>query len=173
MRSSGRPRAHRTRNRRACQPSWRLHHLRGRRPDGVAPERGQSAIAGVFARPTDAPGDRNLVDLGVNADIALKAPFNGRDNDVAGVAVGYAHVGSHAQDLARSQAQVTPGYPSRSAETVLDATYRYRVAPWWQLQADFRTCSVRPAVFRIRITHRSGLATKRWSGRGPSSHSNA
>ncbi|MDR3098665.1 MAG: carbohydrate porin, partial [Paraburkholderia sp.] len=26
----------------------------------------------------------------------------------------------------------------RSAETVLEATYQYQVAPWWQLQADFQ-----------------------------------
>jgi porin len=44
-----------------------------------------------------APGDRNLVDLGVNAGVTLKAPFKGRDNDVVGLAVGYAKIGSHAQ----------------------------------------------------------------------------
>ena len=93
---------------------------------------------GVFARVMGAPGDRNLVDLGVNAGVTLKAPFKGRDNDVAGLAVGYAHIGSHAQDFASAQAASTPGYPSRSAETVLEATYQYQIAPWWQLQADFQ-----------------------------------
>lgn len=43
---------------------------------------------GAFARIMGAPGDRNLVDLGVNAGVTLKAPFKGRDNDVAGLAVG-------------------------------------------------------------------------------------
>ena len=94
---------------------------------------------GVFARIMGAPGDRNLVDLGVNAGVTLKAPFKGRDNDVAGVAVGYAKIGSHAQDLASDTASfTTPGYPSRSAETVVEATYQYQVTPWWQLQADFQ-----------------------------------
>ena len=93
---------------------------------------------GVFARVMGAPGDRNLVDLGVNAGVTLKAPFKGRDNDVAGLAVGYAHIGSHAQNFASAQGVTTPGYPSRSAETVLEATYQYQVAPWWQLQADFQ-----------------------------------
>ncbi|CAG9257231.1 Porin [Paraburkholderia unamae] len=93
---------------------------------------------GVFARVMGAPGDRNLVDLGINAGVTLKAPFKGRDNDVAGLAVGYAHIGSHAQDYASAQAVATPGYPSRSAETVLEATYQYQVAPWWQWQADFQ-----------------------------------
>ncbi|MCP3728172.1 carbohydrate porin [Paraburkholderia sp. CNPSo 3272] len=103
------------------------------RPSADSPQ-----SVGVFARVMGAPGDRNLVDLGVNAGVTLKAPFKGRDNDVAGLAVGYAHIGSHAQDYASAQAVSTPGYPSRSAETVLEATYQYQIAPWWQLQADFQ-----------------------------------
>ncbi len=100
---------------------------------------------GAFARIMGAPGDRNLVDLGVNAGVTLKAPFKGRDNDVAGLAVGYAKIGSRAQGLASDTASLTtPGYPSRSAETVVEATYQYQVAPWWQLQADFQYVS-RPA----------------------------
>ncbi|MEX3924835.1 carbohydrate porin [Paraburkholderia sp. BR10936] len=103
------------------------------RPSADSPQ-----SVGVFARVMGAPGDRNLVDLGINAGVTLKAPFKGRDNDVAGLAVGYAHIGSHAQDYASAQAVSTPGYPSRSAETVLEATYQYQIAPWWQLQADFQ-----------------------------------
>jgi porin len=91
---------------------------------------------GVFARLMGAPGDRNLVSLGMNAGVTLKAPFKGRDNDVAGIAVGYARIGSHARDLASATAQTTPGFPSRSAETVIEATYDYQIAPWWQLQGD-------------------------------------
>lgn len=93
---------------------------------------------GVFARVMGAPGDRNPVDFGVNAGVTLTSPFKGREHDVAGLAVGYARIGSHAQSLAGSQAFYTPGYPSRSAETVVEATYQYQVAPWWQLQADLQ-----------------------------------
>jgi porin len=94
---------------------------------------------GVFARIMGAPGDRNLVDLGVNAGVTLKAPFKGRDNEVVGLTVGYAKIGSHAQGLASDTASLTtPGYPSRSAETILEATYLYQVTPWWQVQADFQ-----------------------------------
>jgi porin len=99
---------------------------------------------GVFARMMGAPGDRNLVDLGINAGVTLKAPFKGRDNDVVGLAVGYAQIGSHAQDFAGTSAIYTPGYPSRSAETIVEATYQYQVTPWWQLQADFQY-AFRPA----------------------------
>jgi porin len=38
----------------------------------------------------------------------------------------------------------TPGYPSRSAETILEATYLYQVTPWWQVPADFQY-AFRPA----------------------------
>jgi porin len=103
------------------------------RPSADSPQ-----SVGVFARIMGAPGDRNLVDLGVNAGVTLKAPFKGRDNDVVGLAFGYAKIGSHAQDLASNQALYTPGYPSRSAETLLEATYQFQVTPWWQLQADFQ-----------------------------------
>jgi porin len=92
-----------------------------------------------------APGDRNLVDLGVNAGVTLKAPFKGRDNDMVGLAVGYTKIGSHAQGLASDTASLTtPGYPSRSAETIIEATYQFQVTPWWQMQADFQY-AFRPA----------------------------
>jgi porin len=94
---------------------------------------------GVFARVMGVPGDRNLVDLGVDAGVTLKAPFKGRDNDVAGLAVGYAQIGSHARGLDSDIDTFTkPGNPVRSAETIIEATYQFQVTPWWQLQADFQ-----------------------------------
>src|SRR6202140_2777192 len=89
------------------------------RPSADSPQ-----SVGVFARVMGAPGDRNLVDLAVNAGVAVKAPFKGRDSDVAGLAVGYAQIGSHAQDLASTTASFTPGYPSHGSETVIEATYQ-------------------------------------------------
>ncbi|SMG53654.1 carbohydrate porin [Paraburkholderia susongensis] len=104
------------------------------RPSADSPQ----AVA-VFARLMGAPGDRNLVDLGMNAGVTLKAPFKGRDNDVVGLAVGYLKIGSHASGFdSDTAAFTTPGYPVRGAETVVEATYQYQVTPWWQLQADFQ-----------------------------------
>ncbi|MBS6360296.1 carbohydrate porin [Burkholderia sp.] len=92
---------------------------------------------GVFAAVMGAPGDRNTIDLGINAGVTLKAPFAGRDNDVAGLAVGYVKIGSHARALdGDTGAFTTPGYPVRRAETVVEATYQYQVTPWWLVQAD-------------------------------------
>ena len=64
---------------------------------------------------------------------------------MVGLAVGYAKIGSHAQGLASDTASLpTPGYPSRSAETILEATYLYQVTPRWQVPADFQY-AFRPA----------------------------
>lgn len=94
---------------------------------------------GVFARVMGAPGDRNTVDFSANAGVVLKSPFAGRDNDSVGLALGYADVGSHASAFDRDMASgTTPGYPVRTAETVVEATYQYQVAPWWLVQADFQ-----------------------------------
>ncbi|MGN6086678.1 carbohydrate porin [Trinickia sp.] len=94
---------------------------------------------GVFARVMGAPGDRNAVDFSANAGVVMKAPFAGRDNDSVGLALGYADTGSHASAFDRDTgAATTPGYPVRTAETVVEATYQYQVAPWWLVQADFQ-----------------------------------
>ncbi|MGF6837696.1 porin [Paraburkholderia youngii] len=104
------------------------------RPSADSPQ-----SVGVFMRVMGAPGDRNLLDFNVNAGIVLKAPFKGRDNDSVGLALSYANVSSSASALDRDIAAFqTPGYPVRSAETVIEATYQYQVAPWWLLQGEFQ-----------------------------------
>lgn len=93
----------------------------------------------VFARVMGAPGDRNAVDFTLNAGVTLKAPFAGRDNDTAGLAVSYAKIGSRARGADGDTGVFqTPGYPVRRAETLIEATYQYQVTPWWQLQGDFQ-----------------------------------
>jgi porin len=110
----------------ADQMVWR------ERPDG-----GRSV--GVFARVMGAPGDRNALDFHADAGVVLKAPFKGRENDSVGLAVGYANVSSAASAFDRDTARLTtPGYPVRTGETVVEATYQYQVAPWWLVQADFQ-----------------------------------
>ena len=103
------------------------------RPSADSPQ-----SVGVFARVMGAPSNRNVIDLALQGGVVLKAPFKGRDNDSVGLAVGYANFSSAASALDRDTAATTPGYPVRSAETVIEATYQYQVAPWWQVQADFQ-----------------------------------
>ncbi|MCL4642869.1 carbohydrate porin [Burkholderia multivorans] len=92
---------------------------------------------GVFARVMAAPGDRNVVSAAANLGVVLKAPFAGRDNDPAGLALTYVKVGRHARAL-DEDARAFGGAPYgvRGSETALEATYNYQAAPWWQIQAD-------------------------------------
>lgn len=87
---------------------------------------------GVFARVMAAPGDRNLIGFSANVGVTLTAPFEGRDNDTVGLGLAYAKVGRNVRGLDRDSGTNR----MRSSETVLEATYLYQVAPWWQLQAD-------------------------------------
>ncbi|MGU7770709.1 carbohydrate porin [Burkholderia sp. MR1-5-21] len=92
---------------------------------------------GVFARVMGAPGDRNLVSAAANVGVVLKAPFAGRDNDSAGLALTYFKVGRHVRSLDQDALAFGGGpYGVRSSETALEAMYTYQVAPWWQIQAD-------------------------------------
>ena len=101
-------------------------------PDPDAPR-----SVGVFARIMGAPGDRNLVSLGVNAGVVLRAPFKGRDNDSIGLAYGYAGVGRSASLLNKDDNLLNgASTPVRSGESFLELTYQYQIAPWWQVQPD-------------------------------------
>jgi porin len=103
------------------------------------PDPDEPMSLGVFARIMGAPGDRNLVSLGVNAGVVLRAPFKGRDNDSVGLAYGYAGVGRSAS-LLDKDAVLQSGVPgsARSGESFIELTYQYQVAPWWQVQPDFQ-----------------------------------
>lgn len=93
----------------------------------------------VFTRIMAAPDDRNLISFSVNSGVTLKAPFQGRDSDTAGLGFGVARVSSFTSALAQDQVVAT-GIPTPipSVETFIEATYLYQVAPWWQLQPDFQ-----------------------------------
>lgn len=93
----------------------------------------------VFLRAQVAPQtDRNLVDATMNAGLLLHAPFAGRDNDSAGIALGYAHVSGRAAAFdAASNAAGTPT-PIRGGEMVIEATYQFQAAPWWLIQPDLQ-----------------------------------
>lgn len=96
-----------------------------------------SQSLGVFAMATGAPSNRNLIDFEANAGVVLKAPFKGRNNDTAGISVGYVNI-SPGVVFANNTASTTPNSPVPSGETVIEATYLCQVTPWWQVQADFQ-----------------------------------
>lgn len=92
----------------------------------------------AFARAMGAPDDRNLVDLYLDAGLTYKGPF-GRAEDQVGLAFGYARVGSAARGF-DADVGIFSGVsrPIRTAETVVELTYRFQLASWWQLQPDFQ-----------------------------------
>jgi porin len=93
----------------------------------------------VFARVMGAPGDRNLINLSVNAGVTLKAPFQGRDDDTVGIGFGIAQVSGGARAFDRDTAFFSGvAAPVRTTETFIEVTYQFTVAPWWQLQPDFQ-----------------------------------
>lgn len=93
----------------------------------------------VFARAMGTPqSDRNLVDFSLNAGVTMHQPFAGRDDDTAGIGLGYAHVSGRAADLDRDFNLVGVFTPVQSGETFVEITYQAQITPWWQIQPDFQ-----------------------------------
>ncbi len=91
----------------------------------------------LFLQVMGAPDDRNLSDLFIEAGGTWKAPFAGRDSDVAGLAVAYEGIGAAARQYSRELVYFSgSGLPYAGNETVVEATYLYQVTPWWTLQPD-------------------------------------
>ena len=90
---------------------------------------------GVFARAMGSPGDRNLLNVYLEGGVTYKGPFEGRDNDTVGLAVGYARFSDTASKLDSDTAAFTGTIiPVRRHETVLELTYQAQVTGWLQLQ---------------------------------------
>ena len=102
--------------------------------DQVVWRRAKDQAIGVFARVMGSPGDRNLVNVYVDAGVTLKGLLPARPADTAGLAVGYARISDTASKLDSDQAAIDGRTPVRRHETVLEATYQAQLAPWWQVQ---------------------------------------
>jgi porin len=93
-----------------------------------------------FARAFGAPQeDRNLIDFSLNAGLTLRDPLPHRDDDVFGVAMGYAKVSDQASALDRDTGRFTrTAYPVRGGEAFFELTYQYQLYPWCVIQPDFQ-----------------------------------
>jgi porin len=91
-----------------------------------------------FIRAMGTPeSDRNLINFSLNVGLTFHEPFLHRDDDTFGIGVGYAKVGSRAAGLDSDTAFYTGTYvPTRTDETIVEATYSYAAAPWLQIQPD-------------------------------------
>ena len=85
----------------------------------------------LFVRSGGAPSSTNFVDYYIEGGFNFAGFVPGRDNDVAGIALARSHVSDDFSD-----ANVLSGGPSYTAETVIEATYKAQIAPWWSVQPD-------------------------------------
>jgi porin len=92
-----------------------------------------SRIISFFVRSGGAPSNTNFVDYYAEGGFNFTGFFPGRDNDVGGLAVARSHVSNDYSD-----AQVLEGNPPSTAETVIEATYKVHLAPWWSVQPDLQ-----------------------------------
>ena len=100
---------------------------------------GKDEGIGLFLQVMGAPDEFNVSNLFVEAGANWKGPFAGRENDIFGLGVSYLGIGSALRAYSRDVVFYTgTGTVYSSNETVIEATYQYQVAPWWQLQPDLQ-----------------------------------
>ncbi|MDE1170944.1 MAG: carbohydrate porin [Verrucomicrobium sp.] len=87
-----------------------------------------------FTRLGYAPPDVNIVDWYLDAGLDLTGFMPGRTNDVVGIAMAWSSI---SRSYGAYQ-QAVNGTPSYGAETVLEATYKVTITPWWNVQPDFQ-----------------------------------
>jgi porin len=94
----------------------------------------------AFLRLAGAPdADRNLVSFYADGGLVDKAPFEGRDDDIVGLALSLATISAQAQALDRDVRSFgAAGYPVRDYEGLVEATYQYELTPWWVMQPDLQ-----------------------------------
>jgi porin len=102
------------------------------------PNAGTRGVAG-FLRVGGAPGDRNLLNVEIDAGLNAKGLLPRRQLDVAGLALGYVRIGGAARGTAADTSLFTGvAEPPLDYEAVIEATYQVNFAPWWYLQPDLQ-----------------------------------
>ena len=93
---------------------------------------GGHTISG-FLRIGGAPSDVNFVSFYIDGGVNFTGFVPGRTRDVAGVAVAHSSISDDYSSSSRAQ-----GGTGFSSETVVEATYRVQLAPWWSVQPDLQ-----------------------------------
>ena len=91
----------------------------------------EGRIISYFLRSGGAPSNTSFVDYYVDSGFDFTGFVPGRANDVLGLGVARSRV---SPDF--SAAEVAEGEPASTAETVIEATYKMQLTPWWYLQPD-------------------------------------
>lgn len=91
----------------------------------------------VFGEIMAAPGSFNLCDLSIYGGLNWKGMIPARDDDVAGLAVSYVGLSAAAQGYGNDLVAYTGrGRPFAGDETVIEATYSYKLTGWLTVQPD-------------------------------------
>lgn len=94
---------------------------------------------GVFLRMMAVPDDRNVMSFYLDSGATYKGLIPGRPDDTAGVGVIFSKASTRQSQLDQSIAFNTgTPFPVQTAETMIEATYQIKLAPWWYLQPDFQ-----------------------------------
>ncbi len=84
--------------------------------------RGEDSTILIFGRAFAQPGDRNAVDLQLDAGLAWRGPF-GRGADTLSLGLSWARIGARSRDFDRDLVAFGTTRPVRSHETVLEINY--------------------------------------------------
>jgi porin len=108
----------------------------------------------VFAGGGGAPTYIDFLAWTFECGVNFSGFIPGRKEDVAGVAFARSSVSG-----AFSDSMVALGSPSFTSQSVLEATYRIQVTPWWYVQPDFQYIINPGATHTIRNAVVLGLST--------------
>jgi porin len=93
----------------------------------------------LFVQVMHAPENRNLSDLFIEGGLNWKGIVPGRSHDAAGLAVTHAGIGAAAIKYSDNLVFYTGlGTPYSPGETMMEATYRARLTPWFKVQPDLQ-----------------------------------
>lgn len=99
----------------------------------------KSQEVALFVQAMLAPADRNLSDLFIAGGVNWNGPIAGRPDDTAGLAVTFAGIGANARSFSDDLVFYRgAGAPYERGETVLEATYKAKLAAWLDLQPDMQ-----------------------------------
>lgn len=87
----------------------------------------------LFLRAGMAPSNVNFVDAYIDGGFNFCGFIPGRANDIAGVGITHSHVSTNF-----SNSQVIQGSAPYTEETIVEATYKVQLTPWWTVQPDFQ-----------------------------------
>ena len=94
----------------------------------------ESRNISVFLRAGYAPTNINIINPYLDGGCNFTGFIPGRDHDVWGFAAARSWIGGAYNNFN----QTVNGASSSTAETVVEATYRIQISPWWTLQPDLQ-----------------------------------